>query len=47
MYDKLAAVGLVSPRVPKPQADAATLGGFLDQYIAARTDMKPEHPMQP
>ncbi len=41
MYDKLAAVGLVLPRVPKPQADAATLGGFLDQYLAGRTDIKP------
>jgi len=41
LYDKLAAVGLVSPREPKPEAQATALGDFLDQYIAGRTDVKP------
>ena len=40
MYDKLAAVGLVPPREPKPEAEPAALGAFLDQYIADRTDVK-------
>ena len=38
MYDKLAAAGMVSKR--ERQAES-TLGGFLDQYITARVDIKP------
>ena len=41
LYDKLAAVGLVPPREPMPQAPAVTLGAFIDQYILGRTDIKP------
>jgi len=40
MYDRLAAVGLVPPREPKPEAEPAALGAFLDQYIGSRTDVK-------
>ncbi len=40
LYDKLAAVYLVPKREPMPQADAMTLGAFLDQYIDSRTDIK-------
>jgi len=38
LYDKLAAAGLLPKR---GQAEAATLGEFLDGYIASRTDVKP------
>ena len=44
LYDKLAAVGLVPRREPKPdeaQPEGATLAGFIKQYIAARPGMKP------
>jgi hypothetical protein len=37
MYDRLAAVGLVTPRTPM----ATRLGEFLDGYIASRPDVKP------
>ena len=40
MYGKLAAVGLVASREPKAKADPATLGPFLDSFIAGRTDVK-------
>ena len=42
LYDKLAAVGLVPPREPRP-GDAGrnvTLGVWLDQYLNGRTDIK-------
>ncbi len=56
LYDRLAAVGLVPRREPKPdeaRPDGATLGRFITQYIAARPGMKPntlknyrqEHPL--
>jgi integrase len=38
LYDKLASVGLVPKR---PQAERTTLGGFIDDYLAKRTDIKP------
>jgi len=44
LRDKLAAVGLVPRREPKPdeaQPEGATLAGFIKQYIAARPGMKP------
>lgn len=44
LYDKLAAVGLVPEREPKPdeaKPEGATLAGFIKQYIAARPGMKP------
>lgn len=37
MHGKLAALGLVSGRAPK-----AVLGAFLNEYIAGRTDLKPQ-----
>ena len=37
IYDKLAAVGLVSKRA---EPEKATLGGWLDAYIALRSDVK-------
>ena len=42
LYDKLAAVGLVSPREAKPEAAAATLGEFCKQYIKGRQDVRPD-----
>ncbi|KKL08669.1 hypothetical protein LCGC14_2573560, partial [marine sediment metagenome] len=41
IYRKLAAVGLVPPREPEPKAESVMLGGFLDQYMEGRTDIKP------
>jgi integrase len=41
LYDKLATVGLVLPREPKPEAEAVVLGAFIKQYIDGRTDIKP------
>ena len=43
LYDKLAAVGLVPPREPKPddKPQGVTLAAFITQYIAARPGMKP------
>jgi len=38
LASKLAAVGLIPERVP---TEYATLGGFLSEYIATRTDVKP------
>jgi integrase len=40
LADRVAAVGLISPRERSPQA-AVTLGKFIDDYIASRTDVKP------
>ena len=40
MYDKLAAVGLVSQRQRTVETEATTLGEFLDTYITKRTDVK-------
>ena len=40
MLDKLAAVGLIAPCVPKPAA-TLTLAAFIDQYIATKPEMKP------
>jgi integrase len=40
LYDKLAAVGLVSPRESKPETKAVALGDFLKQYIDNRVDVK-------
>ena len=42
LYDKLAAVGLVSPREATPEAEAVTLGAFLKQYIDGRQDVRPD-----
>jgi len=41
LHDKLAAVGLVSPREATPELEAVELGVFLDSYIAGRADVKP------
>jgi integrase len=41
LHGKLARVGLVEPRVTKEQADAATLGPFLDAFIARKHGSKP------
>jgi len=47
MYAKLAAVGLVEPRVDQsavpevPVAPALCLGAFVNQYIESRIDLKP------
>jgi len=43
LYNKLAAVGLVPPREPKPDEvqHGMKLGDFLGQYIDGRTDIKP------
>jgi len=38
MHARLAAVGLVAPRAA---VGAKTLGAFIDNYIAGRTDVKP------
>jgi len=40
-HQKLAAKGLVLPRDRRPATEARTLGTFIDQYIAGRTDVKP------
>ena len=42
MYDKLAAVGLVSPRESTPEAEAVTLGEFCKRYIEGRQDVRPD-----
>ncbi len=39
LYDKLVAKDLVPPREREEEPDQATLGGFLEQYIAGRTDV--------
>jgi len=41
MYDRLAVVRLVPPREPRPEAEPAALGAFLEQYIDGRSDIKP------
>lgn len=41
LYDKLAAVELVPPRVESAKTSKATLGPFLGAYIVGRTDVKP------
>jgi len=39
-YAKLARAGLVEPRQPLEPEPVVTLGGFIDSYIAGRTDAK-------
>ncbi|MEN6407336.1 MAG: hypothetical protein ABFC77_12805 [Thermoguttaceae bacterium] len=41
LHGKLAAVGLVTPRESTAEKESATLGGFLEQYIDSRSDIKP------
>ena len=42
LYDKLAAVGLVPPREPKPETEPVVLGAFCKQYIDGRQDVRPD-----
>src|SRR5262245_41332559 len=41
LADKLAGVGLIAKRETSKETEAVTLGGFVDAYIAGRTDVKP------